>query len=146
MYTAIYLHSYQDKIIIFYGAQLIYFLLVIQICKLYCKNHNRQLINVMSMMLMIGFVMLTRLSIDKAIRQFVFCVIATIMASSIAFLMRKGQQYRDFFYLYAIIGIGAFVIIGNRAPPRYNCALVRPCSAANRTPQSAATLIKLAQS
>ena len=27
MYTSIYLHTFQDKIIIFYGAQLIYFLL-----------------------------------------------------------------------------------------------------------------------
>lgn len=111
MYTAIYLHSYQDKIIIFYGAQLVYFLLLIQISKLYCKNHNRQLMNVMSIMLMIGFVILTRLSIDKAIRQFVFCVVATIMASSIAFVMRKVKQYRDFFYLYAIIGIGALCAV-----------------------------------
>ncbi len=111
MYTAIYLHSFQDKIIIFYGAQLIYFLLLIQICKLYCKNHNRQLMNVMSMMLMIGFVILTRLSIDKAIRQFVFCVVATIIASGISFFMRKAKPYRDFYYLYAIIGIGALCAV-----------------------------------
>ena len=111
MYTSIYLHSYEDKIIIFYGVQLIYFLLLIQICKLYCKNHHRQLMNVMSMMLMIGFVILTRLSIDKAIRQFVFCVIATLIASSISFLMRKARQFRDFYYLYAIFGIGALCAV-----------------------------------
>ena len=111
MYVVIYLHTYEDKIIIFYGAQLIYFILVIQISKLYCKHHHRQLLNVMSMMLMIGFVILTRLSFDKAIRQFVFCVISTIMASSIAFIMRKTKQYRDFYYLYAILGIGVLCAV-----------------------------------
>ena len=111
MYTSIYLHTYQDKIIIFYGVQLLYFILLIQISKLYCENHNRQLLNVMSMMLMIGFVMLTRLSIDKAIRQFVFCVFSTILASGIAFAMRKAKKYRDFYYLYAIIGIGALCAV-----------------------------------
>ena len=111
MYTSIYLHTFQDKIIIFYGAQLIYFLLLIQISKLYCKYHNRQLLNVMSMMLMIGFVMLTRLSIDKAYRQFLFCVIATIMASSISYIMKKIKNLREYHYIFAIIGIGALCAV-----------------------------------
>lgn len=111
MYTSIYLHTFQDKIIIFYGAQLIYFLLLIEISKLYCKYHNRQLLNVMSMMLMIGFVMLTRLSIDKAYRQFLFCVIATIMASGISYIMKKIKNLREYHYIFAIIGIGALCVV-----------------------------------
>lgn len=111
MYTSIYLHTFQDKIIIFYGAQLIYFLLLIEISKLYCKYHNRQLLNVMSMMLMIGFVMLTRLSIDKAYRQFLFCVIATIMASAISYIMKKIKNLREYHYIFAIIGIGALCVV-----------------------------------
>ena len=111
LYVSIYLHTFQDKIIIFYGAQLIYFLLLIQICKMYCKKHNRQLMNVMSMMIMIGLTILTRLSFDKALRQYVFCVVATLIAAGISFVMRKAKQYRDFYYLYAIIGIGALCAV-----------------------------------
>ena len=111
IHVSIYLHTFQDKIVIFYGAQLIYFILVIQICKMYCKHHNRQLMNVMSMMLMLGFAILTRLSFDKALRQFIFCSIATIIAAGISFIMEKAKQYRDFYYLYAIFGIGALCAV-----------------------------------
>lgn len=111
MYISIYLHTFQDIIIIFYGAQLIYFTLIILISKYYCKKHHRQLLNNMSMMLMIGFVMLTRLSIDKAYRQFIFCVIATIAATSVSYIMRKTKQLRDFHYIFAIVGIGALCAV-----------------------------------
>lgn len=111
MYISIYLHTFQDAIIIFYGAQLIYFALIVLISKYYCKKHHRQLLNSMSMMLMLGFVMLTRLSIDKAYRQFVFCVIATIAATSVSYIMRKTKQLRDFHYIFAIVGIGALCAV-----------------------------------
>ena len=110
-YLTIYLHTLKDSIIIFYGAQLIYFILLIEINKLLYKNHNRQLLNLMSMMLMLGFTMLTRLSFDKAIRQFVICVIATIAAFFIAYIMKKIKTLRMYSYLYAIVGIVALCTV-----------------------------------
>lgn len=110
-YTTIYLHTLQDKIIIFYGVQLIYFILVIEICKLIYKKYNRPLMNVMCMMLMISFTMLSRLSYDKAIRQFIICVGATIVAMTIAFFMKKVKKMREFSYIYAILGIGALSLV-----------------------------------
>lgn len=110
-YLSIYLHTFQDKIVIFYGMQLIYFILLIEISKMIYKNYNRQLLNVMSMMLMIGFVMLTRLSYDKAMKQFFICVIATVMGFFIAFIMKKIKTLRDFSYIYAIIGIAALCAV-----------------------------------
>ena len=110
-YTTIYLHTLQDKIIIFYGVQLIYFILVIEICKLIYKKYNRPLMNVMCMMLMISFTMLSRLSYDKTIRQFIICVGATIVAMTIAFFMKKVKKMREFSYIYAILGIGALSLV-----------------------------------
>lgn len=110
-YTAIYLHTFQDKIIIFYGFQLAYFILLVEVNKMLYKNHNRQLLNVMSMMLMIGFVMLTRLSYDKAKKQFVICVAATVIAFFIAFIMKKTKSMRNYSYIYAVIGIGALCAV-----------------------------------
>ncbi len=110
-YVTIYLHTFQDKIIIFYGLQLIYFILVIEICKLLYKKYNRPLMNVMCMMLMISFTMLTRLSYNKAIRQFIFCVGATILAMFIAFIMKKIKKMREFSYIYAVLGIGALSMV-----------------------------------
>lgn len=110
-YISIYLHTLQDKVIIFYGLQLIYFILVIEVNKLVFKKHNRPLLNVMCMMLMVSFTMLTRLSYNKATKQFVICAGATVIAMFIAFIMKKIKKMRDFSYIYAIIGIGALSMV-----------------------------------
>lgn len=110
-YVTIYLHTFQDKIVIFYGAQLIYFILLVEINKMLYKNHNRPLMNVMSMMLMVSFTILTRLSYDKAKKQFIICVAATILAFTIAFIMKKIKTLRAYSYVYAIIGIGALCAV-----------------------------------
>ena len=94
-YLTIYLHTFQDKIVIFYGAQLLYFILLIEINKMIYKRYNRPLLNTMSMMLMVGFTMLTRLSFNKAVRQFIICVIATIAAFCISYVMKRSKKIRD---------------------------------------------------
>ncbi len=110
-YLSLYLHTMQDKIVIFYGVQLIYFILVIELNKLFYRKYNRPLLNVMCMMLMVSFTMLTRLSYNKAIRQFVICVIATAIAMAIAVIMKKVKKMRNFSYIYAVLGIGALSMV-----------------------------------
>ena len=66
-FLSVYLHTYEDKIIIFYGATLLYMLLLSEFCKFIYKNYSVTLINITKMMLCIGFIMLTRLSFDKTI-------------------------------------------------------------------------------
>lgn len=109
--VSIYLHTLQDKIVIFYGVQLIYFILVIELNKLFYQKYNRQLLNVMCMMLMISFTMLTRLSYNKAVRQFVICAIATIIAMFISYAMKKVKKMRNFSYIYAVVGIGVLSMV-----------------------------------
>ncbi len=110
-YVSIYLHTMQDKIIIFYGIQLIYFILVVELNKLCYKNHNRPIINSMNMMLVISFTMLTRLSFDKAVKQFVICAVATVMAMFIPYIMSKVKKMRNFTILYAVAGILALGLV-----------------------------------
>ena len=110
-YVVIYMHTLQDKIVIFYGAQLLYFILLIEINKMMYKKYNRQLLNVMSMMLMTGFVILTRISYDKAKKQFIMCVAATVLAMFIPFIMKKIKTLRDFSVLYAVLGIAALMVV-----------------------------------
>lgn len=110
-YITIYLHTFQDKIVIFYGLQLIYFVLLIELNKMFYKNHHRPLLNLMSMMLMVGFVMLTRLSFDKAKKQFVICVVATALAFFVIYILKKRKDLRKFYYLYGILGIGALCTV-----------------------------------
>ncbi len=110
-YLTIYLHTFQDKIVIFYGAQLLYFILLIVINKMVYKKYNRPLLNTMSMMLMVGFTMLTRLSFNKAVRQFIICAIATVAAFCVSYVMKKSKKIRDYSYIYAVVGIGLLALV-----------------------------------
>lgn len=110
-FLCIYLHTMQDKIIIFYGMQLIYFILVVEINKLCYKDYNRPLVNAMNMMLVISFSMLTRLSFDKAVKQFIICSVATIAAFFIPHIMSTIKKMRNFIILYAVLGIVALTLV-----------------------------------
>lgn len=110
-FLSIYLHTLQDKVIIFYGMQLIYFILSVELNKLCYKDHNRPLINVMNIMLMVSFAMLTRLSFDKAVKQFIICSVATVIAMFIPWVMTKIKKIRNFSLLYAVVGIVALTLV-----------------------------------
>lgn len=110
-YLTIYLHTFQDKVIIFYGMQLLYFILLIEINKMIYKEKNRPLLNVMSMMLMIGFVMLTRIAYNKAVKQFIICAVSTVIGFLVMFVMKNVKKMRDFSYIYAVVGIAALCAV-----------------------------------
>ena len=63
------------------------------------------LINNMCMLLMIGFIMITRLSFDKAIRQFAIAVGAMVCSLIIPVLIQKVRFLRKMPWLYAAAGI-----------------------------------------
>ena len=110
-YLTIYLHTFKDKVIIFYGMQLLYFILLIEINKMIYKEKNRPLLNVMSMMLMIGFVMLTRIAYNKAVKQFIICAVSTVIGFLVMFVMKNVKKMRDFSYIYAVVGIAALCAV-----------------------------------
>ena len=59
----------------------------------------------MCMLLMVGFIMLTRLSYEKAIRQYAIAICASVITIVIPVLIRKVRSLRRLTWLYAMIGI-----------------------------------------
>lgn len=108
---AIYMVLFEDKIILFYGMQLIYFVFTLGMLRVFYPNHNKPLANNMCFLLSIGFLLLTRLNYTKAIKQFVMCVIITIIALFIPKIIEKAKQFRNFSYIYAVLGIGALALV-----------------------------------
>ena len=74
----------QAMLLAFYGAQVVFFLCYIYLYRLLYRNVSRLLINNACMLLCVGFIMLTRLSmakgLDKALRQFAIVVISAALA------------------------------------------------------------------
>lgn len=110
-FTVLYLEMAENTVLIFYGAQVIYLAAVLVLfCNLYPRA-SRLLINNMCMLICIGFIMLTRLSYDKCIKQFKIAVIATVAALLIPLLIRKLRFITKMYWLYALVGIGLLALV-----------------------------------
>ena len=93
-FVAIYLTVLEDKIIIFYGLILLYFIVLIGFLGVFYQNYNKSLVNGMCMLMTIGFSVLTRLTYTKATKQFAMCVIISIIAMVIPKVIEKAVGFR----------------------------------------------------
>lgn len=69
-------------------------------------NSNRLVLNHIAMLLSISFVVLTRLSFTRSVRQFGIVAVSMIIAMIIPFFMKYVNLIRKAELLYVIIGIG----------------------------------------
>lgn len=97
--------SRELKVLIFYGAQVLFILFLFLIYRIIYRRAATLVVNHMCMLMIIGFIILTRLDLDSAIRQFEIAVIATVVSIFIPLLVRKLKFLRKFTWFYAIIGI-----------------------------------------
>ncbi len=70
------------------------------------KNSSRLITNNMSFLLLIGYVMLTRLDYDMAVKQFTFATAALIVTAFIPLIICKWRFLRSINVFYAVVGIG----------------------------------------
>ena len=90
-YAVMYLKTENDGVrlmlIAFYVAQVVFFLCYIYLYRFLYRNVSRLLVNNTCMLLCVGFIMLSRLSLDKgldkAVRQYVIVVISACLAWAI---------------------------------------------------------------
>ena len=108
----------------FYAAQVLFFLIYIFLTRRFYRNVSRLLINNTCMLLAVGFIMLSRLSmnakvpLDKALRQFVIVCAAAVISWLIPYIMERFWQIYRFQWLYAAVGIAALLlvwIVGNES-------------------------------
>ena len=90
--------------------QIVLYATVILFRMLYPKT-NRLLVNNMCMLLTVGFVILTRLSLSKAIRQFIIVMISLVIALVIPFFVSRFRFLKEWKWIYAAAGIVALGIV-----------------------------------
>lgn len=103
------------KILVFYGAQVLFILFLFLIYRIIYRRAATLVVNHMCMLMIIGFIILTRLDMESAIRQFEIALIATVASIFIPLLVRKLKFLRKFTWFYAVIGIlalGAVLVLG----------------------------------
>lgn len=91
----------------FYAFQEIILFAAISLFHMIYPRINRLIINNTGLLLSIGFVILTRLSYDKAKRQFIIVTVSLIIALIIPYFMDRFQFLKDLKWVYALVGITA---------------------------------------
>lgn len=104
-YIVIFASTMEIKTLIFYAAQVAFVLFLFIIYKKIYKRAAQLIVNHMCMLMLIGFIILTRLGFDSAVRQFEIGCISAVITIFIPLLIRKMKALRRFTWFYAILGI-----------------------------------------
>ncbi|MBR0306009.1 MAG: FtsW/RodA/SpoVE family cell cycle protein, partial [Lachnospiraceae bacterium] len=102
-----------EELILFYGMQVLFFVCYLSLSKFFYKKISRLLLNNICMLLGTGFIILTRLNPDRAMRQFLIVVVSAVVTWIIPFIIDRVWQLVKLAWLYGILGvlILAFVCI-----------------------------------
>lgn len=110
-YLIIYLKTEDEQVLAFYGAQVVFFLVYIYLYRLLYRNVSRLLVNNACMLMCVGFIMLTRISFDRAVRQFVIVAAAAAVTWIIPYIMDHVWQLSKGAWVYAGIGLVMLAVV-----------------------------------
>lgn len=102
--------------LLFYVLQQILLFATIVLFRMLYPRGNRLIINNMCMLLSIGFVILSRLSYEKAIKQFFIVTVSIIIGMLIPFFIHKLKFLKSLTWVYAaagIVALGVVLILGS---------------------------------
>lgn len=110
-YVVMYLQTEEIKILIFYLCQLFLLQAVLVFMRVLYPGINRLVLNNMCLLLAIGFIILTRLSYDKAVRQFQIAAVSLLAAMLIPVLIRKCLFLQKIPWVYGIAGLLLLAVV-----------------------------------
>lgn len=104
-FLALYISNKEIKYLVFYLISVFSITLIIILSNIIYPRANKLITNNMCMLLSVGFIILSRISFDKAVRQFVISIFAIIVTSFIPFIISKGPFFSKLKWTYAVAGI-----------------------------------------
>ena len=110
-YLSMCLQTGQIEYLFFYAFLQIALFSTIVLYQMIYPKCNRLLVNNMCLLLSIGFIMLTRLDYDKAMKQFFIVAVSLVVALIVPFFVHKLTFIKHLKWLYGVIGIAALSIV-----------------------------------
>lgn len=110
------LHTKSEALMLFYGVQVLFFVCYIFMTRFFYRHVSRLLLNNVCMLLCTGFIILTRLNPERAMRQFAIVVISALITWIIPFIVDRFWQLVKLPWFYGILGIvllSVVFVIGN---------------------------------
>lgn len=110
-FAILFISEWNLNIPVLYLIQALYLFLYIVIFHMIYKKGNMLLLNNMCMLMIIGFIIITRLSFSEGVRQFVFIVVGSLATLVIPVIMQNLKTLRNIPWLYGIVGILALLAV-----------------------------------
>lgn len=110
-FLVLYLTTEEFRLIPLYLFQLAFFLFADIIQKRVYVRGIPMLYQNMMLLLSVGFVVLTRLSYDNAVKQFIMAVVAYQVCSFIPWLLRRFPGLMRLGWLYTLAGLGMLAVV-----------------------------------
>ncbi|MBR1391304.1 MAG: FtsW/RodA/SpoVE family cell cycle protein [Lachnospiraceae bacterium] len=110
-YLVLYLVARDEKLVFLYFAQIILFVIIQNSYRLFYPKASRLVSNNMCMLLMVGFVILARIDIDKATKQFIIAAGSAALCLIIPVMIRRMKFFRRLTWLYAVIGVAGLAVV-----------------------------------
>ena len=110
-YFTMYIQLQSEKLLLLYGGQVVLFILVLGFYKIIYPTISGLLIRNMLMLLSIGYIVLTRLSFDKAVRQFIISGVALGLGLLVPIFVQRFSSIRKYGWIYGIVGLAFLVLV-----------------------------------
>ena len=110
-FFVLFLKTYHYGLIPFYLLQLAFFLLADIMQKRIFKHHIEMLYQNMMLLLSVGLLMLTRLSMSHAVKHFVFAVLAFSACTVIPLVLRCIKKLESLRFIYTAFGLGLLLVV-----------------------------------
>ncbi len=104
-YGVLFLKTFDFQIIILYAVQAVFFKFLIFIYHHFYKDCSRILMNHTCFLLLIGFVMLTRLDKSLAIKQFAIVAVVSIVVLIVPWILEKATWLKNLQWFYGVVGL-----------------------------------------
>jgi cell division protein FtsW (lipid II flippase) len=111
-YAVLMFATEKAELLFFYGAQVLFFIAILLLYSTLYRRASPLVVNNMCMLMMIGFVMLTRLSYEFAIKQFTIAIPAMAISLIIPYLISRVSYFKNLTWLYALLGISLLGVVG----------------------------------
>ncbi len=110
-YAVLFVSEWNMNYVALYLVQALWLFLYIVLFRAVYKKGNMLLLNNMCMIMTVGFIIITRLSLSQGVRQFVFIVVGSLLTLAIPVVMQNLKTLRNIPWLYGIIGIAALMAV-----------------------------------
>ena len=110
-HAVVYCNVKDEMILGLYGCELIFFLLTGLLYKKIYQKQNLPILNHMQMLFAVSMVMLARLNVDSAKKQFAYMVVGMVVCMALPWVLEHFRQLEKEGWFYAVLGLIILLVV-----------------------------------